>query len=448
MDSDDYHSLPYSNPDGFTKVTNRRRKNVKSVIINYKKVITTVNIDVILNIFDLFNYIFSFTDLVNKLEFRLVSRKCRTLIDNRLRNKFLCDDLDEFIFYVKDDSLIKKFIGNEIFNKYLLSINNSYVKFIYLSKYDTVNIIEYLLTINSIFFLKKFINSFQSFCLSRYICYYTLNGHYNYDRLQKKTVNKYILNEPLCENNIYCESCSQLMYLCAENNWYVPNIFFNNVTHDKIFDLMIIAGCHGSFNIFIVIYNYLKKNSDDYLSIGKMHIVSTLVCYYRNYFMISLSTKTSEKSSGKLFNHTLKNIGTKYLPILTSENYDRIIKWLCDDIYGHKLNLNVDDCISKILKNSNQKYILTSLHFAVDNCIVDDVIFFEKIGQNANLLKKKYSKGAFNSFLNIVDKDLRTKNTYSYLFHKYYSTLYTKIMVNHYLSDEDHDNYDYYYINE
>lgn len=365
--------------DGFILVTYKKNKSKNST---HNK-ITGIKIDTILNIADLFNYVFAYTKLVDKLIFRLVSRKCKWWIDDRLKKKYLCDDLDEFMYYEKDVS-IKKFVNNIMLYNYPELFIRSNGLFNNMG-FDT-QIIKYLLHIKSIYFLKKYV---KYSCLGMYVCYFIINNFYglvdskklsdNYDNSYKKNINKHTLKKSSCKDKINCIRCSKIIYLCVENDWYPPNNFFDNLPIDKIFNLMIVAGCHGSYYMFVKIYNYL--NNLNYFSIDKLHMVSIIVCYYQDYYNRYAGISSRISLDIKLLQYTHNNVNidsnfnkmTKCLQMI--EGYERIIKWLCKNIYNHKINSDNDVCVSIIFKYSNRKYILTSFNDQYTNY---DYLFFYK----------------------------------------------------------------------
>lgn len=404
--------------EGFIHVTYKKNKpkyNPKS-----KPKIIKIDTSTIFNIFDLFNYVFTYTNLIDKIKFRSVSKKCKKWIDDRLEKKYLCDDLDEFMYCDKNNDLIRKFVSDKMLSDNPILFSKSSTKFITDTLRESTHNIEFLLDSNSIYFLKIYIKFSTNSCLEEYKCYCKINDRYDHRRhyygdpyvKNFKNINKYVLKKSFCNDRMRCDYCSDLIYLCLENDLYPPNNFFDNISISKIFDLMIVAACHGSYYMFINIYNHLEKYSPRYLLIDEMHMISLLVCYYQNCFQkdLKIYRKTSNQTF-KLFLHTYMNTDLYIYPHKTPKNYDRIIKWLCKNIYGKK-NSNIDECISIIFKYSNQKYILSAFIDSIKTNILDDVAFFGKHienildntdnSSNIEFLKALMSKNIFGKNFRIM----------------------------------------------
>lgn len=448
--------------DGFIQVTRKKvhkpikKKNLRSNKPIVKKstttkpIITTNYIDEVFNIYDLFNYIFSFTDLIDKLEFRSASKKCKGWTDHRLKNKSLCDDFDEFMFYDKNIKL-KKF-DHDIFKQYPLLFNKSNTvtnPFLFLNEIDKQTVIKFLLDNNSVFFLKDFNKSYANRCLNELICYFLTNTSKNISAEYKNIINKNVLNKTSCTlvYRIHCDHCSRLIYLCAETGWDPPYNLIEGLADDQIFHLMIVAGCHGSFNTFTFIYNYLKKNAVDFIKVQKMQSVSLLICYYRNYYL-----EYSRKNTIKLFLYMSECSFTDSNEIFKSkiDGYNQIIKMLS----GYD-NLNIDEHITKIFENSDQEYISDIFCFMMRNDDYVSATFFSKYMKKIStkilkslmitigtakdenikicsnlfqsLIMKKYGDVSTHTFLNMITTDVNSSDkNYSIdcIFEKYYLSLY------------------------
>lgn len=427
-----------STTDKFTKVTYRRKKKnnsfkhtvrVRAVTVTYPK------INSFFEIYELFINIFSYTNLIDKIRFRLVSKQCRVLMNSRLEDPKLCDDIDEFVFCKKDNMFREKFIDKNIFGNKLSDL---------LIGWYTPNdkIFEHLLKNESVFVLNKIIR--RNICSYQYVCYRMINTLKNISDTYKNNINNYIFNGT-CMNKKKCSLCSKLIYLCLENDWFVPNNFFNGLLDVEIFDMMVVAGCHGNFNMFVTIYNHLMIYANYFNSNSKMNTVMVLICYYRIFCL-------EQSSNDKLFRYSKLN----NLPIkINNIGFDKIIMWYhslrCSSKWilpcKHNSDLNIDKCISEIFEECNLTCIQDVFYDAILNEKIDIVNFWEKYVNDVSdkiiilllnkcqdkifkdlskkIIMKKYGDISMLSFVEIIaDADHIKLTECEIIFYKYYLSLY------------------------
>lgn len=399
----------------------------------------------LLNVGDLFNYIFSFIDFIDKLSFRCTSVQCKKWIDQRLQNNFICDDLDEFLFFKKDNQM-HKFITPD--DKYLSNFIND-------KNYNNFqNVMKILINKRSIIYLKHICNEYErkntfdvNRCDINYFCYYWMH---NLNVRCKDLINKHLIIKSYCTNKLNCESCSNIIYLCVENDWTIPSIFFNDLSDDKIFELMIVAGCHGSYNIFVCIYNYFK-NLNKCVVESTMCTILILILRYHN---MSTDTKYSKLYyQSKKINENTERFNKHSSINIAHLGYDKIIQ-------GFWPSPTVDESIINIFNNIDQKFIDKILSKIIKMGLIDDILFYgtyikttsdhnikllleikaknigEKIFGISELIKKfiinKYGNIDLSLFLDIIYRDenkLHDPNPDIFLnnlslFKKYYDSLY------------------------
>lgn len=404
--------------------------------------------DTTMNIYELFSHIFSFTGLVDKLSFGSTSVKCNKWVKDRLKDKFLCDDLDEFMFHDKNNGMINKFVESQ--DGILVDfVNNKYDG-------DVGDILEILMDKKSVIYLVNYCNEYneKDRCNINNFCY---NMMHNKNLQYKNIINKFVINNFCYQNKLKCGPCLNIIYLCVENDWLPPNNFFYDLPDDKLFELMIVAGCHGSFNMFVLICNYFVKNQDknNYVSESSLHMISILVLYYKNYYQ-----NTSRNGFTKLYFWTRKNSNIwsgEYSSLDEAHcGYNKIIQW-----FAHKFNLdeslNIGTC--NIFDSCNKNFINKIFSRAIKTGSVDEILFYgDHIEMTTNknikllleikikkidpkiskLIKKiitnKYGSIQLDSFLEIIfddvnynklsveDPDIFSKNLY--LYNKYHDSLY------------------------
>lgn len=230
----------------------------------------------ILNIYGLFTNIFSSIHFVDKLSFKLVSSKCKKLIENRLADKILCDDYDEY---------------NLCTNK-----NNRFEEKFTKIKYtqDLKNIIDKLLRKNSIICLKKFLNLnlLHSKCYILYFIQLSIIHNKSIADDYKLMIDKHIFNK-FCEDKMKCSYCSYVFFSHIESDLIVTTNFYDGFTYKQIVHLMIIAGVHGSYNVFDYFYNHLVCTLG--YKTYQLDMMMLLINYYKYYYINIYPVDTKKK---------------------------------------------------------------------------------------------------------------------------------------------------------
>lgn len=347
----------------------------------------------ILDIYELFCHVFSSVHLVEKLLFKRVSIKCKKMIEKRLLDKLICDDFDEYTYLKKD----KRFD-----TKFRITVN--------ISNYNNELLLDAVVKNNSIMFLKRLISDPEqehNVCCNSYFIYLSMITNKNITDNYKLLVNKHVLNTDCdcdCDYSgkkkiVYV--CSKIINLCLENDFMPPDNFYNGLNSNKIFNLMVRAGCHGSYNMFTNIYNYLKTNNYNF----NQHILMVLICYYKYYYENIYSNATKKKLFIETNNHKLEHD--------TNRNYDKILKWWTKAADSEKY----------IFNNVKQETIENIFMLCVGNDEYTSAEYFLKYINNVSsrMIKKVFSNmnhdgTTINLFKNVLIKkygDLSIQNVFT-----------------------------------
>lgn len=349
----------------------------------------------VLNIYGLLTNVFSSISYTEKLLFEQVSTKCKKLIEHRLIDELICDDFDEFICVKKNQKyktkFIPKFITDSV-SEYLL--RNFYCKEKQIVQFDIFQtLVNYMISKKSIIFFKRiFISSSNNRCCAGYIIHSMVMTSIITDDY-RSIVNNHVLNFA-CENNFRCSDCIRTIYSSIEKDIIPPAFFYDKLNSGHIFDLMITAGAHGSYKMFITLYNYLTNVLKN--KIYQTDMIILIICYYKNYYLTN--------KHQKLFIYTSLNPANL--------NHDKIIRWLAT-ING-LTNLLTD---FDIFKKIGQKMIKDLLLVCINNKSMLGTEFFikylDKLDQQilSEILLKKMPNDKLKKIL--IDKYDQTANIIS-----------------------------------
>lgn len=377
--------------DDFIEVVNSRKTRSRIRYLEPFKNIPDILVN-IFNIYEIFVHIFSYTDLTDKLIFRSVSIQCKRWVDFRLSDQPFYDDLDEQIIY-RSNTISKSSRLYNILNpdEQIIYRLNTIPKLSNL--YDILNpirlldekTIKKLIKHESVIILKKYINPDRLFyldsggvystdkCKIMYVVFYLINNQNVSPNIYKNKIYKLVMNRSTCINKTSCGSCTKIIYLCLENDLAIWDNFFDGFTTDEIFRMMIIAIAHGSFNIFIIMYNRLN------VTLLQKNIISILACYDKQYYYFCLRKRKHDNLKLYQESHNNQNINFEryvrgYKKSL--DGYDYIIKYLATG--DPCTETEIDICISKILNNFDQKFINNIVYCMVDDDDMYEAIYFSK----------------------------------------------------------------------